>query len=209
MTTATANVELPENLDYSACYELEIPPDAPYVTGFAQYWEDALLYDTSDIREFLTNGGLYHQRVSDTFLVAYNYHFEIDRRNLIVAHGIVHPATQVRDDYHTDESAIMSQFVVVIKPGNPAADAALRRYIRVHHMQQLPDTLRGFGQPADRNCRSCAQDEPDPPHEAAGAAPVLECPACGETFCNSCTDIDAWFRAPEPECIQCEYRPEQ
>ena len=102
MTNAIALAELPEDIDCSAQYAVEIPPDVPYGTGFTHCWEEALLYNTDDIREFLINGGLYHQRITGTFLVAYNFHFEVDGNNRIVAHGVVHPAVQHQGDYHTD-----------------------------------------------------------------------------------------------------------
>lgn len=130
--------ELPEHLDYSARYELEIPPDVPWDTRLDLDWEPALLYDTEDVREFLVNGGLYHQQITGPFLIAYNYRFEIDRQDRIVAHGTAHPATQIRDDYHTDESAVMCEFTVIINPADPVADSALRRYIRAHCMPPPP-----------------------------------------------------------------------
>ncbi len=112
------------------------PPDAPY--------------DTRDVREFLTNGGLYHRRISDTFLIAYNFRFHIDAHNRIGAQGVVHPAIQRRDDHHTDKSVVLSWANVIISPVDPDADQAFRFYIRVHHMDRLPPRRCGFRQTADQ-----------------------------------------------------------
>ena len=204
MTTA----DLPISLDYSAHYEIEIPPNEPYDTGFVHHWEDALLYDTGDVREFLVKGGLYHQRITDTFLVGYNFQFEIDEKDRIVANGVVHPATQHREDYHTDESVIMSKAIIVIKPIEPDATQELRRYIRVNCMNQLPEVTRGFGMPASQRCRRCSEQGADPDDPVSrGVPPIMECPACGDTFCDSCTDIDAWLQNPIPRCPNCGHLP--
>ena len=193
---------LPDELDWSAEYLIPYPTDENDNPAISPSWINALLYDTSDVREFVENGGLYHQRISDHFLLAYNFSFTINAAGDVVAHGITHPALQSGDDYHTDESEILHQTDITIRQHQSAADTALRRYIREHHLGQLPDTLHGFPQPADVTCRNCTHAD-----AGVGAAPVLDCPACETTFCNSCTDIAAWRNDTAPACPHCGHTP--
>ena len=81
---------LPDNLDWSAEYLIPHPPDENDNPLIHPSWIHALLYDTSDVREFVVNGGLYHERVSDTFLVAYNFSFSIAPNGDVVAQGVTH-----------------------------------------------------------------------------------------------------------------------
>ena len=70
-----------DQLDWSAHYQVKSTKGEAHNQqqdqAFQPNWENALLYDTKDVREFVTNGGLCHERVSDTFLVAYNFSFSI------------------------------------------------------------------------------------------------------------------------------------
>ena len=197
MTTA-----FPDHLDWSAQYLIPTPDKANDLSAFRPSWLTALLYDTNDVREFVTNGGLYHQSVSDHFLIAYNFTFEVDAAGDVVAHGVTHPATQVRDDYHTDESQILASTNITIRQQDPQTALALRRYVRQHHLQQLPDTLYGFPQPADQSCRNCRQQD-----AGAGATPVLQCPDCERYFCPNCARIDFQPAAAALPCPHCGYTP--
>ena len=196
---------LPDNLDWSAEYLIPQPPDENDNQSVHPSWINALLYDTNDVREFVVKGGLYHQRVSDHFLIAYNFSFTINAAGDVVAQGVTHPALQRGDDYHTDESEIMHQTDITIRQHQPEADTALRRYIREHHLGQLPDTLHGFPQPADAQCLNCADD--NCADDDARSRPVLHCPACERTFCDSCTDITAWRSDAVPACPHCGHTP--
>ena len=201
---------LPDNLDWSAEYLIPQPPDENGNQLDHPSWIHALMYDTSDVRDFVENGGLYHERVSDTFLVAYNFSFTINAAGDVVAKGVTHPAVERNDNYYTDESAVIHQTDIIIRQHQPEAGTALRRYIREHHLGQLPDTLHGFPQPADAKCLNCTDADADDNADAnnAGSRPVLHCPACERTFCDSCTDITTWRSDAVPACPHCGHTPQ-
>lgn len=132
--TPAAPVELDPELNWEADYQIRVPegeqpaPDAE--------WVNALLYDTDDVREFVENGGLYHERTGHNSLVAYSFRFSITPDDLVVAHGALHPAVERRGDYHTDESEVLAEATVTIRLQDAAADQQLRRYIRAHHLNE-------------------------------------------------------------------------
>ena len=196
MTTATMDrIELDPNLNWEADYQIRASEGEPAAPDME--WVNALLYDTDDVREFVENGGLYHERTGHNSLVAYSFRFSISPDDLVIAHGRLHPAIERRGDYHTDESEILAQADIVVRQLDYAADQQLRRYLRVQHLGQLPDLKHGFPQPANQVCRHCRE------MDGEESGPIFQCPACDETFCDSCTDITAWTNTYSRHCPHC------
>ena len=193
---------LPENLDWSAEYLIPTPNNANDLSALRPSWISALLYDTDDVREFVVNGGLYHQRVSEQFLIAYSFRFDINAAGHVVAHGATYPAIQRGDDYHTDESEVLCEVDITIHQHHPDTALALRRYVREHHMRQLPDTRHGFPQPANGRCENCIRQQ-----HGSGAMPVLHCPSCDHSFCPNCAHIAHWSDTEPHACPHCDQTP--
>lgn len=60
--------------------------------------------------------------------------------------------------------------------------------------------VSGFRQ-AQANCRS------HNPEEQEGLSPAYTCPSCGQDFCDSCTDLEAWRHDRWKACPHCGHIP--
>lgn len=63
---------------------------------------------------------------------------------------------------------------------------------------------RGFTSLGEAVCTNCAEDwEPGDPKKEERSLWVFLCPDCGNTFCHSCTDLEAWESDAVKVCPHC------
>ena len=132
-TTLTQDGQLPDDLDWELDITVNEHSPENYLVLKGLAWKQALYYDGHDITEMLCDGGIYHQRFSELYLVGIKYDFEVTDDNRILAHGTLHPADEHRGRYFTDESSVIMNATVEINPRSDRTAQAIREYIQENY----------------------------------------------------------------------------
>lgn len=112
------------NWDADIEVEEQWPEDSDLkLTGIA--WENALYFDGPDFDEAL-EGGIYHQRFADGFLVGIRFEFNAAGDDCVSATAFVHPAEDHRGDYYTHTDCTLLTADVKIKPHSRSTLKALQ-----------------------------------------------------------------------------------
>ena len=69
---------------------------------------------------------------------------------------------------------------------------------------QRPETRGGFILIGRATCEYCREDELPGDNTMD---PVYRCPSCGQTFCDRCTDLEAWMEDHRKNCPHCGHSP--
>ena len=69
----------------------------------------------------------------------------------------------------------------------------------------MPTNTETFVMLGPTVCEHCQEEEEDA--HPGTMNPVLRCPNCQETFCNSCTDMEAWMKNFPRICPHCGWIP--
>ena len=65
---------------------------------------------------------------------AFNFTFSVNDRNLVVAHGTLHPALE--PDMDPDQDEVLASADIILAPRDHRAGTALHQYVKRHHPEQ-------------------------------------------------------------------------